>query len=219
MGYVGLLTRLLIAGVFIVSGIAKVTDLKAFAQSMRRLYPLSRLTGRMRRGLAGAVVGAELLIAALAALPMTAATGLAMAAPLLCCFAALAASSARQPAQAPCRCFGVSRTPLGLPHAVRNLVLAAVAVAGAAASTGRNGPLQPAAIAMTVVIAAVGVALTVFFDDLLVLFTDPEPAKGADFDAHRGRTDTDDRAHPARSGPDAGDHPPATSAHRPPWRT
>jgi hypothetical protein len=93
--------------------------------------------------------------------------GFALAAALLLAFAAAIARALRRGDTRPCRCFGRSTTPLARHHIWRNLLLTAVALAGALAPAGAPG------VALTVEAAAAGLvvgALTVMLDDLRFLF-------------------------------------------------
>jgi len=168
--YLVLFARLLAVGVFAVSGITKVADRRGFARSVRDLRMVPR---RWVGFTAGSVIVLEFVAVVLTAVTPIARVGLVLATALLLGFAGVALVVARRGVRVPCRCFGASTTPLGYPQAIRNLVLALITGTGTLSSVLGVGNNVPAAgMAITALVAAVGVALVVFFDDLVALFTD-----------------------------------------------
>ena len=162
MHYLALLARCVIAGVLV---LAVVSKLRAPAEVESAVGELLKVRRPVGRRLARLLVVAELGVAALVIIPGTAQAGLVAAAVLMCGFAALVWANVRR--RIPCPCFGPSRTPLGPVHVVRNLVLGAVAAVGAAAPMAA---LRPEEVVMTLVVAAFGVGLAVFADDVHALF-------------------------------------------------
>lgn len=169
MGYVSVFACWLVAGTFGVAAVAKLRDLPAFAAS---IAALGLTSPRRSRAAAVAVVAAELTTTALCVVPYGAAAlaGLVLGTGLLGVFGAVAVSSQRASRSVPCRCFGHSAAPLGAQHAVRNAVLAVLAVCGIGALTAGAPPPAAAGWALLGVVSAVSVALVSRTDDLVDLF-------------------------------------------------
>jgi hypothetical protein len=171
MVYVALFARLLIAGILAFSAGAKLRRIEGFAVTVRDLLGLPLSAARVAAWL---VIAGELTAAALALGPASAVVGLSLAAGLLACFAAVAIRAAQRQVGVPCRCFGAPAGTLGIPHAVRNGALVAVAALGVVATVKSPADTpHPVAVGMVVMLAAVGVALVVLFDDLVDLFANP----------------------------------------------
>ena len=169
MGYAITACRLILAGVFVLSAVEKVRAPKAFVDGVGsfRLLP-----ERFVRAGAYAVLVGEVCSAGLLAFPQTALAGFVLAAVVLALFTAAIAQAIRRGLNVPCPCFGVSTAPVGPRHIIRNLILIAVAVTGAA-GIGLAGVHQHAAVAGIVIaatLAAVVVLLVRFTDDLAGLF-------------------------------------------------
>ncbi|MEU4657546.1 MauE/DoxX family redox-associated membrane protein [Streptomyces sp. NPDC023723] len=153
--------RALLALVFLVSFVSKITGPAAFTGFLGSVRAMGVTSPALLRPVAHTVIAAEAAVCVLLALPARKATtaGLLVAAVLLTAFTAGIAAAVRRGATAPCRCFGASTTPVGVGHIVRNSVLCAVAVTGALAgpAAGAAGPggLVVAAIGGTVVGAVV----------------------------------------------------------------
>jgi hypothetical protein len=126
--------RLLLAVVFAAALVGKVTGREAFAAFVRSVRDMRVVPPRLARPAALASVATEALITVLLLVPVRWAgvVGFVLAAGLLAAFTAAIASSLRQGNRAPCRCFGVSATPLGPRHIVRNGALVATALLGLA---------------------------------------------------------------------------------------
>ncbi|MEV0623444.1 MauE/DoxX family redox-associated membrane protein [Nonomuraea sp. NPDC050404] len=162
----------LLVVVFGASSLSKVLRAGAyrdFAASVRDLAPLP---ARWAPAIAAAVVSAEIVTAGLLLTPGYPA-GLVLAAALLGAFAAVAVTAGRRGLRVPCNCFGGGagagrRLPLGTPHAVRNLLLAAVALAGLFGDPG----VVPgwAGAGLSGVAALVCAALVLRFEDIAALF-------------------------------------------------
>jgi hypothetical protein len=171
MAYTALACQFAMGLAFAVSGISKVAGPKAFAEFTASVGTLGRVPPRLRAPLAAVVVVLELAVPVALATPAAGAAFM-LAAGLLVAFSAAVWSAIRRRSTTPCRCFGPTSTPLGPLHLVRNGLLLAVAVVGAALLlAGPGGPAEPGGL---VVAGAAGVVLAVVLirvDDLLSLFT------------------------------------------------
>lgn len=167
--------QVLLGGVFAVSACAKLSSRTAFADFTAATARLTGARPPRTRQLAVATVTAEIaiVVAMVAALvvPALAPWGFAASVGLLAVFTAAIIRAMRRGQRAPCRCFGASNSPLGTQHVVRNAVLAAFGVLGAAAGM-REGPssLEVGLACVVAFAALVGVALTARLDDLIGLF-------------------------------------------------
>ncbi|EOD65073.1 MauE/DoxX family redox-associated membrane protein [Amycolatopsis vancoresmycina] len=154
----------LIAVVFAASSVSKLRDFRGFARSVPVLVPMP---AGWVTPVSVVVVAAEAGSAVLVAVPATATAGFLLASALLLAFTVAIAASLRRGRPAPCRCFGVSETPVGPRHLVRNSVLLALTLLGALAP----GPLPPLAGAVVAFGAGVVVAvLVIAMDDIAVVF-------------------------------------------------
>lgn len=165
----------LVGTVFLVAvgrKLSSATALSSFVGSVREL----RIVPRPLAGpVAAVVVGAETAVpAALAAvwLGLDPVAGLGLAVLLLSGFTTAIVLAMRQGSSAPCACFGASALPLGRRHVVRNLLLAAVALAGILC--GRSAGAAPSLDVGLATIAAAGGAIGaipfIVFDELVDLF-------------------------------------------------
>jgi hypothetical protein len=168
--YLALACRAAVGITFLVSAVGKLRSrsaFRAFASWLAALpVPLAR---SQPRAVAGLMAAAEVLIVVLVGLPWTVRPGLALAAVALAVFTAGIWLAVARGTDAQCQCFGVSASPLGRRHAVRDALLAAVAVAGAAAVG--SSVARPAWTAMSLGAGLFVAVLVVFLDDLAVLFT------------------------------------------------
>lgn len=170
MVYLALACRCAVGVVFGVSVSGKVRGRLAFSTFVSWLAALPVPLVRRRPGLVAVVMAAaEALIAVLAALPWTARAGLVLAAAVLAVFAAGTWLAVVRGTDAPCQCFGVSASPLGRRHVARDVLLAVMAVAGAAAAG--SGGVRPGGVAASLGAGLVIAVFVVFLDDLAVLFT------------------------------------------------
>ncbi|MEV0625204.1 MauE/DoxX family redox-associated membrane protein [Nonomuraea wenchangensis] len=178
MDYLALTARCALGLVFLVAVIGKVRGraaYEAFRRSVPELVPLPR--GAASAVLPALVVAAECAVVVLLAVERTAAAGLALAAAVLLAFTAGIGRALRAGVRASCRCFGMTPSPLGRLHLVRNLALAALAVAGAAAVlAGAPGQPHPAGVALAVAGGALLALPAVFADDLAALLA-PAPRR------------------------------------------
>lgn len=190
MAYVVLGIRCLLGVVFLVSAASKLRSRRAFDEFAVSVRELGAATA-VARPIAVVVVAAEALIPVLLAVPVTAAaptggvtslatgTGLVLAGGLLTAFVVAIVVSLRRGVRAPCRCFGMSSTPLGLRHVARNGVLVAAAVTGLVAlAGGADDAVQPAGSAIAVMVGLVAGLLITALDDLVELFSPSEPLGG-----------------------------------------
>jgi hypothetical protein len=178
MHYFALFARVLIGTVFLVSAATKLRSPAAFAAFTRSVRKMKLVPAALVTPVAAGVVSGEVSIVALLAVPVdvTALLGLAVAAGLLTAFTVAIVLVVRRGTDLTCQCFGASTVPLGRVHVVRNLVLLAVAVAGALA-TRSGGQLHPADAAIAVTAGLVGGGLVTVLDDILRLFAPPAPAR------------------------------------------
>ncbi|MEW2404221.1 MauE/DoxX family redox-associated membrane protein [Streptomyces sp. NPDC046862] len=125
--------RGLLGLVFLVSVVGKVAGRSAFTAFVGSVRALGVVPPVLVRPVARTVIAWEVAVCVLVAVPgrSAATAGFLAAVALLAGFTTGIAAAVRRGATAPCRCFGASTTPLGTPHIVRNVVLCAVAMAGA----------------------------------------------------------------------------------------
>jgi hypothetical protein len=167
MAYLTIGARCLIGLVFVVSAVAKLRSASAFGSFTAWLAGLP-LPFVHSRAAAIVMAGTEVAIVVLVAAPWTVLAGMLLAAAALAAFATGTSAALRRGTQAACQCFGRSRGALGRRHVVRDVLLCALAIAGAAGS-GQGGA-RPAGIALTVGAAAVATLFVVFLDDVVALF-------------------------------------------------
>ena len=158
-----LLARLVLAGVFVVAGTAKLLDRGGTRRALASFEIPSRLAGP----LAAALPWMELAVAAALVPRVSAWWGSLGALGLLLAFTATIARSLARGDRPDCRCFGQFRAaPVGWPTLVRNGVLAALAVAVLAIGWRDPGPspvgwldaLPPASRTLAI-LGLVGIAL------------------------------------------------------------
>ncbi|MFJ7423089.1 MauE/DoxX family redox-associated membrane protein [Streptomyces uncialis] len=194
MYYLGLTARLLLILVFVVTAAGKSWRRESFDAFVSSLTALRLFPRRLSTPVAVATIAAEAVTAVLLAVPATASAGLALSIVLLAVFAAGILAARRGGRQVPCRCFGGTGAPLGVPHVIRNALLATVAATGLAATALASSPAtpHPGGAATGAVTAAVGTLLVVRMDDLLALAS----------------------ARPTTAGPSGGPTRPAVRPHR-----
>ncbi|MGW4641190.1 MauE/DoxX family redox-associated membrane protein [Sphaerisporangium sp. NPDC004334] len=167
--YVAIVCRVALVVVFAASFFGKVRSRKAFYEFALTLRAVPMRSPRWAMPVAGAVVAAEGAVPLLLISTATAPLGFFLALLLLLAFSAVTAWSLRRGVTVPCRCFGTSRSSLGMRHLVRNAILIAAAAAGLADVSG--GPLLPEHL----LVGAMGgllVALPLItMDQLVELFT------------------------------------------------
>jgi hypothetical protein len=178
MHYLAVFSRVLIGTVFLVSAATKLRSPAAFAAFARSVRKMKLVPTALITPVAVAVVAAEVGIVVLLAVPVavTGLLGSVVAAGLLTAFTVAIVQVVRRGTDLTCQCFGASTVPLGPVHVVRNIVLFAVAVAGALATRSGGEPqLGVAVIAVTA--GLVGGGLVTVLDDILRLFVPPAPAR------------------------------------------
>jgi hypothetical protein len=170
-GYLLLCARVMTATVFSVSVLSKVRSRSEFASFIDWFAKLKVVSPSLTRTGAVLLITLEVAIAALLAVPATAAFGLATAAAVLVGFGMSMALIARRGPSVPCRCFGSSTRPMGATQIARNLALAAIAAA--AAALGASCVTHPADTVLAVLSGAAAAALIIRLDDILELFSQP----------------------------------------------
>ncbi|QYN36988.1 hypothetical protein K1T35_06945 [Pseudonocardia sp. DSM 110487] len=165
MAYLLLTVQFVVGGVFAVSAFGKVRARSAFVRSLADFGVPERI-----RALVGAtVMVAEIAVVVLVLAPVTAVPGLVLGAVLFLGFAVVVGMTVRRGRRPRCRCFGVESAPLRGAHAVRNVVLAALAVIGALVGTTMNASpaFSTGSFVVAGLVAAVVLAVVVGLDDLL----------------------------------------------------
>ncbi|MFF0445780.1 MauE/DoxX family redox-associated membrane protein [Streptomyces sp. NPDC004609] len=176
MIYAVLTARLALAGVLLVSAIAKARsfeDARAMTDGLlRRVGPGAR---RLARPAAAALIAAEGVTGlALLGPGETVRPGLVAAVALTAGFTAVAVVATVSRAEVSCACFGRPTARLGRRHIVRNTPLLGLAVLGlAGAGAGPGASPAPPAVVLCAVTAAVITVVTAFFDDIADLFATP----------------------------------------------
>jgi hypothetical protein len=174
--------RVLLGAVFLVSAASKLRTRGDFGQFVAAVARFGLVPAERVRAAAAAVVAVELAIPVLLLVPATVPVGFAVALGLLGVFTAAIGRALRRGVQAPCRCFGVSASPVGRRHLVRNLLLGVVAAAGiAGAFTTVPGDPHVGGVAVATAAGLVLAGLTVVADELVDLFaasTTPGATRG-----------------------------------------
>lgn len=166
MVYVSIACRCLIGCVFLCSLVAKVRSGRAygdFVASARELTGTSSQTATM---LAVTAIAVEILVVALLAVPGAAAAGLAVAAALLATYSVALARALSRGLRIPCRCLGARAEPISPALLGRNAVLLLITGLGLVAGPLPPTPVEPIPVGVSVLAAALGTLLVVFFEDL-----------------------------------------------------
>ncbi|MDT0302462.1 MauE/DoxX family redox-associated membrane protein [Streptomonospora wellingtoniae] len=183
--YAALALQMAVAGVFLVSAVAKfrTTANEETWSILVGLLPVQgqgfpvRAASRVHAA-AELALGLTLLagLAGFAAGTVLRAAALSAAVLLLSAFTALAAYAARSGTAIPCSCFGRSNAPLGWPHVWRNLALTGVALSGLVCTVAADpgAQIRPGGAAIAAVAALVVTVLTAFYDDIVDLFGTPD---------------------------------------------
>ncbi|MEQ4717007.1 MauE/DoxX family redox-associated membrane protein [Nonomuraea sp. B19D2] len=181
MGYVVVGCQLLIGLVFLVASVSKLRSGRAFAEFNDVLLEVRALTPAWVRPVALSLTLSELAVAALLIVPfitglpegarwhLAAGGGFAIAVALLIAFTAYIFTALRREVRASCRCFALSSAPLGVPHMVRNGLLAAAALTGLLAPRSPDA-LDPAGLVVTATVSVVLAVLVMVFDEIVSLF-------------------------------------------------
>lgn len=164
--YVGLAAQIVIAVVFLISGMSKLHSWSAvqeFARSVRAL-PLPAQLRTTRTALA--IAATELIVPVLLAVPVTTRVGFGVAIALLAVFSYAVVKVLQSGRRVPCRCFGVSDVPMHAADLLRNAVLIAIAAFGVVSQAARPSALTIVGVALVLFVAAYVSVGAVFFDDL-----------------------------------------------------
>lgn len=165
----------LLGAVFVVSAVGKLRSgaaLRAFTASVAdmKVVPAAAVAP-----VGIAVPALEAVAAVLLFVPATAVLGCVLALVVLAAFTIGIAVVLRRGTVASCRCFGVTERPFRVRHLVRNGVLVAVALVGAAVNglPGDGTAPELAAVLLAAAVGIVGAVLITMFDDLVELFAAP----------------------------------------------
>ncbi|MFG1810795.1 MauE/DoxX family redox-associated membrane protein [Streptomyces sp. NPDC049040] len=170
MQYVDVASRLLLLTVFALALAGKLSGRgawDAFVESIRAMAVIDRKRAPMA-AVATAVAEAGVVLLAMTPLRWAGSAAFVLAAGLLGCLTAAVVTVVRRGAAVPCRCFGASETPLGVPHVVRNAVLVATSLLGLGGSLV-NGPFDPVLVVVVAVFGAGLGLLMARWDDLVSL--------------------------------------------------
>ncbi|MEU7854349.1 MauE/DoxX family redox-associated membrane protein [Nonomuraea sp. NPDC049141] len=176
MTYLSFAGHWLLGVVFAISAVSKLRGRVAFTEfvaTTRNLLP-SRWRA-LSMTVSAVVVVLEAAVPVLLSVPGWRPGGLGLAMILLAGFGAGIAAALRRGERTACRCFGVSRAPLGIRHLVRNSLLAAVAVL--ALVGGNSHPADAAGLVVAGAAAGVLALLVIRFDDVIGLFVPPSSTR------------------------------------------
>jgi hypothetical protein len=152
---------------------------RGFARMLRGVGVPPRLVAPV----GGALLVAELAVAALAPWPRTGLVGSALAAALFAALTVGVARAVRGGSRVECRCFGGRGGRLGPVHVARNATLTAAAVAALLATAAAPGPPpDPLSVAVAALAAAAAVAVVVRWEDVAAVLRPappPSPRKGS----------------------------------------
>lgn len=171
MSYLQLSIQLGLAGVFIVSSVAKLRALSETVQMWADLLTAVKLPIGWARLGSWALIAAEATIGVLLLVPAWwLPLGLWLAAALMAGFTGLALVSARTSMDIRCACFGRSTARLGWRHVWRNLTLLLLALTGVALSViDFTAVVEPAGVAVALLAAGLVTVLAAFYDDIMDL--------------------------------------------------
>jgi len=158
--------QVLLAAVFAAAVFGKARSRTAFASFTRDL-PRFGLPG----GSAAAPVGLGIVLAEAATVGLLFAvplSGFLLALVMLLGFSTGIAIALRRGERVPCRCFGSSRNPVGVPHLIRNGLLAGAAIVGALIELAWSGGQPETALRLVAaILGALSGLLLTRWDDLL----------------------------------------------------
>ncbi|MER6945853.1 MauE/DoxX family redox-associated membrane protein [Nonomuraea sp. NPDC000554] len=172
----------LLVVVFGASSLAKISRAEAFRSFVASVRSLRIVPARWASATAGVVVAVEIVTVGLLLTPPWYPAGLALAATVLAVFAVVAVVTRRRGLAVPCNCFGPGRggrrgaaaqgRPLGVPHAVRNALLAGVALGGLLGAEVGGGWAGTAWVGagLAGTAALVCAAVVLRFEDIVALF-------------------------------------------------
>lgn len=174
--------RVLLGAVFLVSAASKLRARGAFNHFTVAVQRFGLVPATHVRVVAAAVAATEAAIPLLLLIPATVPAGFAVALGLLTAFTVAAGLALHRGVRAPCQCFGVSASPIGRRHLVRNGLLAATAAAGLIpAAAGSTSGAHPGGVAVAATAGLTLALLVVLADDLVDLFapsTTPSATRG-----------------------------------------
>ncbi|MBI0378458.1 hypothetical protein JBE27_19790 [Streptomyces albiflaviniger] len=173
-------SRGLLGVIFLMSVAGKVAGRSAWGAFVTSVRDMRVVPSALVRPTALAVVGAEGLVCVLLAVPTAGAAliGFVIAAVLLAVFTTGVILALHQGVRTPCRCFGRSTTPLGIPHIARNVVLGIIACAGGLATSVPGNPQPGGAVVAVFTGLLVGVLVASLDDILSLLRPLKHPAAG-----------------------------------------
>lgn len=170
MEYVALACRWAISGVFLAAAVSKIRSApvrEAFLSAVSALVPAVRSAP-----LGVFVVGVELAVAVLVALPWTTTVGLGLAVGTLIAFSIAILLGLRRGVSVACRCFGWSDAPVSQAHLVRNGALVGIALLGWVTHLAAAGAaLHPGGVAVSLAATVVLIVAVTSVDDLAWLFS------------------------------------------------
>jgi hypothetical protein len=183
--YVAIGVRCLIGVVFLVSFASKVARPGAFGTFRASVREMRVLPSNVTTLATVLVVAGEAVICLLLVLPVRIATvaGFLVASALLMAFSVGIVASFRHGVRTSCRCFGVSATPLGPTHVIRNSALTALCMVGAAAVFASSAPAHLGGVAVAIVAGLVLGGMVTVLDEVADLFR----STGGDAAVLRGR--------------------------------
>lgn len=172
MQYLAIGIRCLIGVVFLASFVSKVVGREAFGAFVESVRGMRVLPLGLAAPAAVVVVVAEAAICLFVVVPaqIVNLAGFVVASSLLLAFAVGIVMSLRQGVRASCRCFGVSTTPLGPRHVVRNAGLTAVSGLGMAAVSAGADPVRLGGMGVALGAGLVLGGLVTVLDDIVELF-------------------------------------------------
>ena len=174
MPYLLLAVQLGLAGVFIVSAVAKTRVMSDTVRMWTDLLTAVRLPSTWAGLGAWALIVGEALTGVALLIPASwFPVGLWPATALLIGFTGLAVVSARSTMDLRCACFGRATSRLGWRHVWRNTALLLLALTGIVVwSLGAAAPTELAGIAVALLAAALITLLAAFYDDIVDLFVE-----------------------------------------------
>ncbi|MEU9165447.1 MauE/DoxX family redox-associated membrane protein [Streptomyces sp. NPDC048424] len=170
--------RSLIGTVFLVSSLSKARNRAAYRGFVRSLAHMRVGPPALDEPTARTVLAAEFATWMLLAVPTAPAgrLGLLLATLLLAAFTFGIARTLRRRSPVACNCFGLSTTPVGGRHLVRNVLLAAVAL-GCLLAPAARGPAGAGHVLVAAIAGLVTGLVTTALDEIVALLR-PLPDTG-----------------------------------------
>lgn len=157
--------RMFVGGILIVAVLAKARDLGSFRSTVRAFRVVPR---GWERSLTSGLLVAESAAAAMLVVRPLAVFGLGLAVVLIMAFTAGMVRLLLRGESVACGCFGVSTTPIGMMHVVRNAVISATGVTGVfAGALSEGAPVATQVFGLVSLFAGAGVVLVLILDRLL----------------------------------------------------